>query len=194
MLTSLLLFPALAACHGFISSPPMRTPGSSTTAACGPSIVGEITRDKTSHVEGLPELGAQDAGFDAAACNVWLCKGLQYGDNADHVQAWAPGQVVNLQVELTIPHAGAANVSLVDAARNEIIGAPLVAWPSGYADERAFYAGSTPADQTDFNVTIPEDLGDRCAEPGACVLQWWWYGTGAKQTYESCVDFTVTEA
>jgi hypothetical protein len=23
------------------------------------------------------------------------------------------------------------------------------------------------------------------------VLQWWWYGVAAKQTYESCVDFTI---
>lgn len=26
------------------------------------------------------------------------------------------------------------------------------------------------------------------------VLQWWWYGTGAKQTYESCVDFQVVKS
>ena len=25
------------------------------------------------------------------------------------------------------------------------------------------------------------------------VLQWWWYGTAAKQTYESCVDFKIAK-
>lgn len=25
------------------------------------------------------------------------------------------------------------------------------------------------------------------------VIQWWWFGTAAKQTYESCLDFTVTD-
>ncbi|KAI0603141.1 hypothetical protein F4775DRAFT_587666 [Biscogniauxia sp. FL1348] len=190
----LLLLPTLTHAHGLITSPPPRTAGAATSAACGPSIASALAEDPTSHVEGLAELGIQD-GFDAAACNVWLCRGLQFGDNnAEGVQAWAPGQSVRVRVRLAIPHAGAANVSLVDAAANRLIGDPLVAWPAGYADEAAFYAGATPADQTDFNVTIPGNLGGRCATPGACVLQWWWYGTGAKQTYESCVDFTVTEA
>ncbi|KAI1486317.1 hypothetical protein F5X96DRAFT_689022 [Biscogniauxia mediterranea] len=189
-----LLLPALAHAHGLITSPPPRAPGgAATSAACGAAIARELAADPTSHVEGLAELGGAD--YDAAACNVWLCRGLQFDDNnADNVQAWAPGETVNVRVRLTIPHAGAANVSVVDAAANRVLGAPLAAWPAGYADEAAFYAGATPADQTDFNVTIPEDLGGRCATPGACVLQWWWYGTGAKQTYESCVDFTVTEA
>ncbi|KAI1641022.1 hypothetical protein F4809DRAFT_660622 [Biscogniauxia mediterranea] len=191
----LLLLPALAHAHGLITWPPPRTPGAATSAACGAAIAGALAADPTSHVEGLAELGAREGGYDAAACNVWLCRGLQFGDDdAANVQAWAPGESVAVRVRLAIPHAGAANVSVVDAAANRVLGAPLAAWPAGYADEAAFYAGATPPDQTDFNVTIPEDLGDRCATPGACVLQWWWYGTGAKQTYESCVDFTVTEA
>lgn len=37
-------------------------------AACGPKIPAEITSDPTSHVEGLPELGAAD-NFDPAVCN-----------------------------------------------------------------------------------------------------------------------------
>ncbi|KAI1500994.1 hypothetical protein F5X99DRAFT_428973 [Biscogniauxia marginata] len=192
---ALTLTPSPAQSHGLISSPPARAPGGATAAACGQAIADAIAGDATSHVEGLPELGARDPGYDPAACNVWLCRGLQFGDNAANVQAWAPGQEVNVRVELTIPHAGAANVSLVDTAADAVVGgAPLISWPAGYADEAAFYAGATPADQTDFNVTIPTDLGDRCATAGACVLQWWWYGTGAKQTYESCVDFTVAEA
>ena len=29
---------------------------------------------------------------------------------------------------------------------------------------------------------------------GSQVLQWWWLGTAAKQTYESCVDFKIAPA
>lgn len=60
--------PPLALGHGLISSPPARTPGEATVAACGPKIPAEITSDPTSHVEGLPELGAAD-NFDPAVCN-----------------------------------------------------------------------------------------------------------------------------
>ncbi|KAI1337827.1 hypothetical protein F5Y15DRAFT_417616 [Xylariaceae sp. FL0016] len=182
---------ATAAAHGYIASPPMRSPGAAATAACGPSVVQDIVRDKTSHVEGLPELAAKDAAYHADACNLWLCRGLQFADNVANVQAYKPGQSVNMKITLTIPHVGNANVSVVDTKTNAIIGKPLLDWPSGYADEKQFYAKTTPKNQTDFNVTIPEDLGNKCATAGACVLQWWWYGTGAKQSYESCVDFTV---
>ncbi|KAK7753469.1 hypothetical protein SLS62_004544 [Diatrype stigma] len=196
LLATALLLPSLAHSHGLIRSPAPRAPGAATTAACGPKIAGEIASDPTSHVEGLPELGLADgAAFDPARCNVWLCKGLQFADNSGAgVQAYAPGESVPIAINLAIPHAGSANVSIVDTAANAVVGAPLIAWPSGYADEKEFYAGTTPADQTDFSVTIPEDLGGKCAEPGACVIQWWWYGEGAKQTYESCIDFVVSEA
>lgn len=104
-----------------------------------------------------------------SASAVWLCKGQQFADNAANVQVYAPGEVVPIQVDLTIPHVGSANVSVVETATNAVLGQPLLSWPSGYADEREFYAGTTPADQTDFSVTIPDDLGGKCAEAGACV-------------------------
>ncbi|KAL7626777.1 hypothetical protein AAE478_003551 [Parahypoxylon ruwenzoriense] len=194
MLPQLLPLAALAAtasAHGLISSPTPRKPGDASVAACGQSVVDDIVKDETSHVEGLPELAAVDAGYHAEQCNLWLCRGLQYGDNAANVQAYAPGQTVNIKVSLTIPHAGSANVSVVETKTNAVLSEPLIEWPQGYADERQFYSRQTPANQTNFNVTIPEDLGGKCAEAGACVIQWWWYGTGAKQTYESCIDFTV---
>lgn len=144
-------------------------PGDATTSACGSSVVADIVRDKTSHVEGLPELAAQDAGYNAAQCNLWLCRGVQFGDNAANVQAYAAGQVVPVKIALTIPHLGSANVSVVDTKTDEIIGEPLVSWPAGYADERQFYGQTLPANQTDFNITIPTTLGDRCATAGDCV-------------------------
>ncbi|KAI0846092.1 hypothetical protein F5Y00DRAFT_151521 [Daldinia vernicosa] len=194
MYSQLLPLAALAATvsgHGLITTPTPRGPGDASSAACGSSVVANIKGDLTSHVEGLPELAAEDAGYHGELCNLWLCRGLQYADNAANVQAYKPGQKVTIEVQLTIPHAGSANVSVVDTKTNTIIGEPLLTWPSGYADERQFYAHQTPANQTKFDVTIPEDLGSKCADAGSCVLQWWWYGTGAKQTYESCVDFTA---
>ncbi|KAK6064361.1 hypothetical protein SCUP515_11828 [Seiridium cupressi] len=186
-------FASTVLAHGYVSSPAVRQPGNAAVAACGSSVVDNIRNDNTSHVEGLPELAAQDSGYNSTLCNLWLCRGLQYADNAANVQKYVPGQVVNLKVKLTIPHTGNANVSVVDSKTNEILGQPLVSWDQGYADEKAFYAGNTPKDQVDFNVTIPGDLGTSCAVDGACVLQWWWYGTGATQSYESCVDFTVAD-
>ncbi|OTB07226.1 hypothetical protein M426DRAFT_85770 [Hypoxylon sp. CI-4A] len=193
MLTQIVSLAALAATvsgHGLITKPVPRGPGDASIAACGSAVVNNIKGDETSHVEGLPELAAADAAYNADLCNLWLCRGLQFADNAANVQKYAPGQSVNIEVELSIPHAGAANVSIVDTKTDSII-SELLSWPSGYADEREFYAHQTPANQTNFNVTIPEDLGSQCSEAGACVIQWWWYGTGAKQTYESCVDFTA---
>ncbi|KAI3343987.1 hypothetical protein F4824DRAFT_507734 [Ustulina deusta] len=197
MLSAVLPLAALAALahgHGYISEPAMRMPGDATAAACGTSVVADIVRDKTSHVEGLPELAAKDSGYDGAQCNLWLCRGVQFGDNAANVQTYAPGQTVAIKIALTIPHVGSANVSVVDTKTNAILGQPLLAWPAGYADERQFYGKTLPANQTDFNVTIPTTLGGKCATAGDCVIQWWWYGTGARQTYESCIDFTVAEA
>ncbi|KAI2615494.1 hypothetical protein GGR54DRAFT_292178 [Hypoxylon sp. NC1633] len=194
MFTQLVSLAALAATvsgHGLITKPTPRTPGDASIAACGSAVVNNIKGDKTSHVEGLPELAAKDAAYQADLCNLWLCKGMQYADNAANVQKLAPGQSINIEVQLTIPHVGSANVSIVDTKTDTIIDAPLLSWAAGYADERQFYGHTTPANQTNFNVTIPEDIGTQCSEAGACVIQWWWYGTGARQTYESCVDFTA---
>ncbi|KAI1180269.1 hypothetical protein F4777DRAFT_307028 [Nemania sp. FL0916] len=193
-LPTLLSLATLVHGHGYISSPAMRMPGDATTAACGSSVVADIVRDKTSHVEGLPELAAADSGYDAAQCNLWLCRGVQVGDNLANVQNYTAGQSVNVKIALSIPHAGSANVSVVDTKTNTIIGEPLISWAAGYADERQFYSQTLPANQTDFNVTIPDTLGAQCAAAGDCVIQWWWYGNGAKQTYEACIDFTVAAA
>ncbi|KAH6654806.1 hypothetical protein BKA67DRAFT_518183 [Truncatella angustata] len=189
---SILAFANTVAAHGYVSSPPARQVGNASVAACGQSVVNNIKADNTSHVEGLPELAANDNGYNSTLCNLWQCRGIQYADNLANVQKYTPGQVVNLKVKLTIPHTGNANVSVVDTRTNKILGKPLISWAEGYADEKAFYGGTTPKGQIDFNVTIPSDLGNACTDGGSCILQWWWYGTGARQSYESCVDFTVT--
>jgi hypothetical protein len=103
------------------------------------------------------------------------------------VQTFTAGQVVQMTAALPIPHEGPMNVSIVDAATNTVIGDPLIEFDS-YADESL---ASLPANNTDFSVTIPQLADGQCAEAGDCVLQWFWFGTSAQQTYESCVDFVL---
>jgi len=176
--------------HGLIQSPPSRPVGSAIVANCGNGVVTQIKQDNTSHVEGLPEAAAKDKQYNAAKCNLWLCKGLQFADNpAANIQTWTAGQVVPLKVWVRIPHEGSANVSIVDTKTNTVVGDFLKAWAKGYAPGKR--ESDVPADQKEFSVTIPSGLETKCATAGDCVLQWWWYGNGAKQTYESCVDFTI---
>ncbi|KAI1814845.1 hypothetical protein GGS20DRAFT_380217 [Poronia punctata] len=199
MFSSTLLLPlatlaALVHGHGYILTPSMRMPGNTTTSACGTQVVEAILSDKTSHVEGLPEIASTDPDYDASKCNLWLCRGVQYEEDGDDApQTYALGEIVNIKINLTIPHLGSANVSVVDTKTDTIVGEgePLLLWSEGYADELLFYGDGLPANQTDFNITIPDTLEGKCAEAGECVIQWWWYGEGADQTYESCIDFTI---
>jgi hypothetical protein len=121
--------------------------------------------DNTSYPEALLRAnpGGLKGGYDPKKCNLWLCRGYQFADNVANVQSYKPGQVVDIEVWIRIPHKGYANVSVVDTASNTVIGSPLKSWPSNYAA-----TANPPADQTKFNVTIP-DLGGKCTEAGACV-------------------------
>lgn len=167
-LSSLLVLAGLAAqvsAHGLVQKPATREPGNATEAACG-KIMAEFYRaDNTSYPEALLRAnpGGLKGGYDPKKCNLWLCRGYQFADNAANVQRYKPGQVVDLQVWIRIAHKGYANVSVVDTASNSVIGTPLKSWPSNYAATT-----SPPSDQTKFNVTIPE-LGGKCTEAGACV-------------------------
>jgi hypothetical protein len=106
------------------------------------------------------------------------------------VQQFTPGQVVAMEAILPIPHEGPMNTSIVDTATNTVIGQPLISFAS-YADEKL---AELPANNTNFSVTMPTNLtGNKCAVAGECVLQWFWFGTNAKQTYESCVDFVMVQ-
>jgi len=155
---------ATTSSHGIITKPWPRTPGNATIAACGTAVVNEIKADNTTHVEGLPEAAATDSGYHAAECNLFLCRGLQYGDNTAYVNKYTPGQVLEIDVYIRIKHEGTANVSVVDAKSNTVI-SQLKFWDR-YADDAL---AVLPANNTVFNVTIPTDLGTKCVTPGACV-------------------------
>lgn len=177
---------ALASGHGLVTKPATRGPGDATAAVCGKKMVDFYKADNTSYPEALLRANGgkyTDPNYAPAKCNLWLCKGYQFGDNAANVQSYTPGQVVDMEVFIRIPHTGYANVSVVDVVGNKIVAGPLKNWASGYAA-----SVNPPKDQTKFSVTIPE-LAGKCTNAGECAIQWYWFGQG--QTYESCIDFTV---
>jgi hypothetical protein len=159
------LFTTTVFSHGAIISPPVRADGPAMIKACGASVTALFTSDPTSHIEDMPEAAALEANFDPAACNLFLCRGTQFADNTANVQAFQAGQVVNFQATLPIPHKGPMNVSVIDTKTNTAIGAPLISFTS-YADESL---AQLPANNTDFDVTIPSTLGSACAVAGDCV-------------------------
>ncbi|KAJ5247387.1 chitin binding protein [Penicillium chermesinum] len=172
--------------HGFVTNPTPRLPGSAMEAACGQQAYNNQEADRYGNVQGMLQVASSQSDYNAAECDIWLCKGYKYADNKKNVYSYSAGQTVDFTVDIRAPHTGVANVSVVDTASNTVIGDPLVYWPV-YAS----VATTLPANDTKFSVTIPDDLGDKCTTGGACVLQWYWYAQSIDQTYESCVDFTV---
>ncbi|KAJ3512560.1 hypothetical protein NLJ89_g3449 [Agrocybe chaxingu] len=130
----------------------------------------------------------------SAACGAAVYKVLNsdktgpFEDNASNVKTFTPGQSIHFLVDIVAHHTGRANVSVVDLKTQKTIGTPLFNWPV-YADNNL-----GPADwvknETDFTVVLP-DLGTHCQQAGTCAIQWWWYATSNKQTYQSCVDFVT---
>ena len=153
--------------HGIITTPPSRRIGEATTAACGATLVNAIKQDNTSYVEQLSKLSTTDKGYKAAACNLYLCKGLQFADNAANVQTWKAGDVVPVNIYLRIPHLGYANVSIVDTKKNVNVGGFLKVWEKDYAPGRV--EADVLLDQRQFSVTVPKGLETTCANAGDCV-------------------------
>ncbi|KAK7413326.1 hypothetical protein QQX98_007836 [Neonectria punicea] len=173
----------LVAAHGFVQDPPAREPGTAYKAACGEQPFNQQSSDINGNVQGIFQVVGTD--FDAASCNLWLCKGFQFDDNSANVQSFALGETVPFTVNIAAPHTGYANVSVVKTSTNSVIGEPLIEF-SNYASNAGVSANNSA-----FSVTIPDDLGSDCTTAGDCVLQWFWDAPDIDQTYESCVDFTV---
>ncbi|KAL4806542.1 hypothetical protein BDV18DRAFT_117516 [Aspergillus unguis] len=178
---------SLANAHGYITTPKPRLPGDAMSSACGQQVYNNQAADRAGNVQGELQVASSQSDYDEEACHIWLCKGYQFEDNKDRVQSYTAGQNIDFVIDIIAPHTGVANVSIVDTASNSVIGSPLKSWDKNYASTET---GITD-DDTNFSVTIPEDLGSQCSEAGACVIQWYWYAESIDQTYESCVDFTV---
>lgn len=85
------------------------------------------------------------------------------------------------------PHTGYANVSIVKTATNKVIAADLKKF-SVYASN----AVPIPNSNEHFSIKMPTDLGSKCATAGECVIQMFWNAPDINQTYESCIDFTMS--
>lgn len=176
--------PALVAAHGQIKSPQPRVAGDALAKACGEQVKNQMASDPFGNIQG--ELQNARQGGVGPDCNLWLCKGFQFADNGANVQSYTVGQEVPIEFDVRAPHTGTANVSIVDTATNSIIGSPLITW-----DVYASNSAQIPKDQLSFSIKIP-DLGGKCTEAGACVIQHYWDARSIDQTYESCIDFTVS--
>ncbi|KAF2451330.1 hypothetical protein P171DRAFT_318277, partial [Karstenula rhodostoma CBS 690.94] len=172
--------------HGYLTSPKPRQPGAALTKACGSQVFNMWSSDINGNVQTALQTASNQNDYDAAACNIWQCKGMKFEDNTDNVQTYTAGEKVPITFNVAAPHTGTANMSIVDTKSNAVIGSPLISW-----DDYASTATGVSADEKNFDITIPSDLGSKCATAGDCVLQFWWDARSIDQTYESCIDFTV---
>ncbi|KAF2666320.1 hypothetical protein BT63DRAFT_416707 [Microthyrium microscopicum] len=175
---------SLAAAHGMITSPAARQPGPAMAAACGAPAVAAAMSDPTNPLEDI------DVSAATPQCKLDLCRGATFADNKDRMQTFTAGQVIPMKAVLPIPHEGPMNVSIIDTATNKAVAPPLISFKS-YADENL---ATLPANNTAFSVTMPALKAGMCAQAGQCTMQWFWVGTKAMQTYESCVDFVMAPA
>lgn len=186
-IAALPILASVVAGHGFVTSPQPRMPGDAMAAACGQQVYNNQKSDNYGNIQGELQVASSQSDYDAAKCDIWLCKGYKLDDNKDNVQTYTPGQTINFKVDVRAPHTGVANVSIVDTASNSVIGSALKSW-----DVYASTETGVKSTDTAFDITMPSDLGSQCSTAGDCVIQWYWYAESIDQTYESCVDFTMS--
>lgn len=186
MLTAatLLAIAGLVSAHGEISSPKPRRSGPAMIAACGQQAANNMGNPQ-GNVQGILQTARNQADYNPAECNVWLCKGFKYEDNTANLQSFTAGQTLDMRITIGAPHTGVANVSVVNTATNSVIGQPLISFTDYASNQRGIAPNNTA-----FSVTLP-DVSSQCGTPGACVLQWFWDARDIDQTYEDCVDFTM---
>ncbi|GIZ38507.1 hypothetical protein CKM354_000192400 [Cercospora kikuchii] len=186
-LAAVAAFLELVSAHGYFETPIARQPGPAYETACGSQAYNTMKGDINGNIQGLLQLVANQQDYDAEACGLWLCKGMKFDDNTDNVQTYTAGQEVDLNFAIRAPHSGYANVSIVDTATNSIIASDLKKW-----DEYALTSRPSVANESQFSITIPDNLGSQCSTAGDCVIQMYWNSPPpVDQTYESCIDFTV---
>ncbi|KAH8826211.1 hypothetical protein DL96DRAFT_1466146 [Flagelloscypha sp. PMI_526] len=186
--------------HAVVTAPSPRTSGSAQAAACGAAVTKKLNsgnpgfdsfllKAKFSSLFQIEVAAKAIDGNWTEACDLYFCRAYTLEDNSGRVQAYAPGQVVSFHIDIEAHHTGRANVSIVDLEEKTIIGGPLFDWPV-YANS-SLGPSEWPKNESDFDITIPSNLGTQCSTVGACAIQWWWQTQDGSQTYESCIDFTV---
>ena len=172
--------------HGFVTSPPARMPGDAMQEACGMQVYYNQMGDNYGNVQGELQVAATQNDYKEDPCNIWMCKGFKFADNKDNVQSYSAGETVPITVDIRAPHTGYANVSIVKTSTNTMISDILKSW-----DVYASTSSPIPDGNENFEITMP-DVGGECATAGDCVIQWYWNAPDIDQTYESCIDFTMS--
>ncbi|KAF8664112.1 hypothetical protein AX16_000802 [Volvariella volvacea WC 439] len=175
---------ATATGHASVKSPTPRLVGPAMQAACGAARL--ITPP-------LPDLNGP-AALQRSILNTMQKPVISTSAEVingkiiciSNTRVYKPDTAVTFHVDIQPCHTGYANVTIYNTVTQRAIAPALKTWPV-YADD-VIPPWEWPPDKSDFTVTIP-DLGTQCSQPGACIIQWWWYAYN-RQTYESCVDFT----
>lgn len=116
--------------------------------------------DALGNVQGILQVANSQKDYNPATCDVWLCKGYQFGDNSANIQSYTAGQKVDIAIRIGAPHTGVANMSIVDTKANAVIGDALISF-----DDYASVSHTMPANNSAFSITMP-DLGSKCATAG----------------------------
>ncbi|KAK4621137.1 uncharacterized protein CLAFUR5_10447 [Fulvia fulva] len=172
--------------HGYFQSPKGRQPGDVFRSACGEHAYNMMASDINGNIQGLQTLTANQANYNPSTCHLWKCKGLKYDDNLDNIQTYTAGEEVPVYFQVVAPHSGVANISVIDLHTNTVIGSPMQKW-----EEYAMTSTPMKAEWQNFTITMPTDLGGKCAAKGACAIQMHWDAASVDQTYQSCIDFTM---
>ena len=178
---------ALANAHGYFISPTPRQPGTAYQNACGMQAYYTMSGDINGNIQGLEQIVSGQSDYNPKKCQLWKCKGMKYADNKDNVHHYHPGQTVPMNFHIQAPHDGYANVSIVSTRDNKVIHKNLKKW-----NKYALTSEPMKDSWQNFNIKMPKDLGSRCRRPGACVIQMYWNAPSIDQTYESCIDFTMS--
>jgi len=178
---------ALANAHGYFVTPKGRVPGTTFQDECGMQAYYNMEGSINGNIQGLEQVVQGQTDYHPDECNLWKCKGLKYQDNIANVQKYTPGQVVDLYFDIVAPHTGTANVSIIKTETNKILTANLKQW-----DVYASNSVPTVDSQEHFSVTMPTNLGTECATQGDCAIQMHWNAADINQTYQSCIDFTLS--
>lgn len=199
---------ALANAHGYFVTPKARQPGTAFADACSMQAFYNMEGSIDGNIQGLEQVAASQPDYKPKECNFWMCKGMKFADNKEYVSIFIisewiktsadlyissnvhkfkPGQTVDLYHQIVAPHTGYANVSIVKTATNKVIAADLKKF-SVYASN----AVPIPNSDEHFSIKMPTDLGSKCAIAGDCVIQMFWNAPDINQTYESCIDFTLS--
>ncbi|KAK7064235.1 chitin binding protein [Favolaschia claudopus] len=170
--------------HARVNSPPIRSPGNAFLQTCGKPSFNSVQNDPTGHIEEQEPVNA--------GCDLTLCRGMLLKDQpSSNILKVQPLQKMSMSIDCTVPHGGPANVSLVDTTTGgsgSIIGGFLKTFDNFCPTD-----GPAPADQTNLQYALPDakTIGNKCQNPGDCVVQLFWATPDFSQNYYYCHDIVM---